>query len=498
MANEVVNWRPNPKQAEFLQIKDDIFEVFYGGALGGGKSEVLTLFPLLREFYKVQRFKGLIVRRTFPELESEILIRAHEYYPLTGARWDGDNKTYIWDAYNSRVRFGHLEHETSKQKYNSAEYQFFGPDELTSLSQTQYEHIAFQRMRSIIGIPPLVRAASAPGDVGHEWVRKRFIEPCREGRKVIVSKKGGQKRLYLPALLSDNIDLMREDPDYASRLELSTEAEKRAKLYGDWWTFTGQVFGIFRPEHFEGEPEWATHVYDPRGQELPYSWPRFLATDIGLAAMNYSLWAAVDPSGDIWIYREFDSEQDRLEQWARTIGRLSFNENLQRWALDHTLFEGEGEKIISRVKRASGLPVPVMKAVKGRSSRYLGLVKLQQYLYWDADKGRHPKLHISKECKKLINTIPLCVYKEDRTGQINDVAQFPNDDPYDCVRYLLDICDSHIINFTEDVNAVHYSANLENLKRSEDWTSYFVMKHSRGHNQKPSMSRRSRYYSSRV
>ena len=70
-----VTWKPFPKQEEFLKIPLDVFEAFFGGSAGPGKSEILVMLPLLYEFYKYKGFKGLIMRRTFPELESEIILQ---------------------------------------------------------------------------------------------------------------------------------------------------------------------------------------------------------------------------------------------------------------------------------------------------------------------------------------------------------------------------------------------------------------------------------------
>ena len=130
------SWEPMPKQAEFIRLPDDIYEGF---AAGPDKSEVLVMLPLIREFYKVRGFKGLIMRRTQPELQAEIILRAHKFYPKTGAIWNETDNTYHWPQYDSYVRFGYAQYKDDIRKYDSAEYQYFAPDELTSFLEFQYK-----------------------------------------------------------------------------------------------------------------------------------------------------------------------------------------------------------------------------------------------------------------------------------------------------------------------------------------------------------------------
>jgi predicted phage terminase large subunit-like protein len=182
---------PTPKQAAYLLLPQR--EAFFGGAGGPGKSSALLMCAL--QDVHVPGYAALILRRTYGDLAlpGALMDRAHDWLDDTDAHWNAKDHTWEFPA-GATLTFGYLEHEADKYRYRSAEFQFVAFDELTQFTQTQYTYL-FTRLRRLKGhpVPLRMRSASNPGDIGHQWVRQRFVvEGPQFGRP------------YIPARLSDN------------------------------------------------------------------------------------------------------------------------------------------------------------------------------------------------------------------------------------------------------------------------------------------------------
>jgi hypothetical protein len=87
-------WAPQPgPQLKF--VASELFEVVYGGARGGGKTDAsLGDFALHAERYG-EDAKGLFVRRTRVALEPTIE-RARQLYLPLGAEWRQQRSQFRW------------------------------------------------------------------------------------------------------------------------------------------------------------------------------------------------------------------------------------------------------------------------------------------------------------------------------------------------------------------------------------------------------------------
>ena len=216
----------NKKQYAAL-VPQWIFEILYGGAAGGGKSDWLLMSAL--QYVDIPGYAALILRRSFQDLikPGAIMARSKEWLEASDAVWNENNHEWTFPR-GAKLTFGYLKAEDDVYQYQSAEYQYIGFDELTQFSEFQYNYMRsrIRRPADIDGTNPLahvplrMRAASNPGGRGHQWVRRRFVDV-----KV-------PDRLFLPAGLADNPFIDQES--YITALSGLDEHTQAQLLRGDW------------------------------------------------------------------------------------------------------------------------------------------------------------------------------------------------------------------------------------------------------------------------
>ena len=528
-------WKPNGKQEKFLSIPTTVKEALYGGGAGSGKSDVLMLYGIVHRWHENPRFKQVFLRRTFPELKNEIIPRSRDIYPKFGATFNSSDKVWTFprpDQYGSgepnagaMIFFGHCENEDDVHKYDSMEISLFTPDEITSLTEFIYLYIAFERNRAPkgSGLPSITRAAGMPGGIGHTFVKKRFVDPAPLGGKIIIGK-GGNKRIYVHATLADNQEHV--DPTYAQSLDGRPEAERKAKKFGDWSAYLGQVFEEFRDRRYPDEPENALHVVSPF--DIPAWWPRIVVGDWGYRAMTWIGYGAISPQARVYVYREQWFIKTKIEEWAPEVRSYIDKENprVVKFCQSAGQDRGQEHTIQQQIEAALGRPIELTSNSPG--SRVAGKSLLHEYLRWKkkpvipseelppyrpehalwlwrnrgeveyraylqmyeppVEEANIPKLQIFRCdeentehfghpncCHLLVETIKACTYDKPKNNKpAEDVAEFEGDDPYDGIRYLVDAAEQWFETAKEEFKKIQAQEEIaQKLAADKDWTAFY-------------------------
>lgn len=282
------SWIPHPgPQEEFCSRGE--FEVLFGGSAGPGKTDCLILEATRHT--RNPLYRGLLLRRTFPQLQ-EIIDRCWTYYPMLGGVYRSTEHRWYFPS-GAIIALGHMQHEADMYNYQGKQYHFIGFDEVTQFTEKQYLYL-FSRCRSAIpDIPPRIRATTNPGGIGHMWCKRRFIDPVPAGQ-TFIDPETGLSRVFVSARVYDNPTLVDNDPAYVKRLEALPEIERRRLLDGDWEVFEGQMF-----------PELTQRVHGIDPFDVPPEWERYMVMDWGFARPFSCGWYAVDYDGNLFRYREY-------------------------------------------------------------------------------------------------------------------------------------------------------------------------------------------------
>nr|DAE62428.1 MAG TPA: large terminase [Caudoviricetes sp.] len=423
-------------------------EVLYGGAAGGGKSDALVIEALRQ--VGVPHYRALILRKTYPQL-SELIDKTMRYYRPVFPRAKYNSSSHTWTfPSGAKITFGSMFRAQDKYNYQGRAFDFIGVDELTHFTWEEYSYVMSRNRPTGPGTRVYMCATANPGGVGHGWVKARFITPAPPGTRMVqlvdVKTPDGtvvkmrRTRIFIPSTVFDNKKLLENDPGYLGNLASLPEAEKQALLYGDWDSFSGQVFTEWRndPAHYEDQ-RW-THVIKPF--RIPAHWKIWRGYDFGYAKPFSVGWYAADEEGRLYRIKELygctgtpneGTKVNPVEQ-ARMIREAEENDpNLKgrhiNGVADPAIFdESRGESIAQMQEKHPNY----LFWTPGDHTRLAGKMQMHYRLAFDGE-GR-PMFQVFDTCKHFIRTIPNLVYDE---TNVEDIDTTQEDHIYDECRYVM-------------------------------------------------------------
>ena len=426
-------------------------EALYGGAAGGGKSDALVM-EALRQVH-IPHYKALILRKTYPQL-SELVEKTQGYYPraFPGARYNATSHTWRFPS-GAKIVFGNLQHAKDKLNYQGKAYDFIAFDELTQFTYEEYSYLFSRNRPNGPGTRCYIRATANPGGIGHGWVKDRFITPAVPMQTIWEMVKvrypdgheepRRKSRIFVPSSVFDNPALLRNDPDYLTRLASLPEAERKALLYGDWDSFSGQVFTEWRNDSEHYGDRVGTHVIEPF--RIPASWSIWRGFDWGYTRPFSVGWYAVDHDGRMYRIRELYG--CKADDNGQPVPNTGVCWNAPRVAQEIRRIEAEDPNLKGR--RIHGIADPAIHQRNGGDS--IAELMEKEGVYWDkADNTRiagkqqlHnrlafdsqgiPMLYVFSTCRHFIRTVPVLVYSQ---VDVEDVDTDGEDHIYDECRYV--------------------------------------------------------------
>ena len=418
--------RPNDKQAQMLSARTK--HIGFGGARGGGKSwAVRTKAKLLALRYP--GIKILIVRRTYPELmNNHIQILRTEL--LDVARYNDKDKVLRFNN-GSSINFMYCAKDADLDRMQGVEYDVIFLDEATQLSEWQMKTIS-ACLRGVNRFPKRIYYTCNPGGQGHGYIKRIFIDKKYE------AGEDPNDYTFIQSLVTDNVVLMREQPDYVKQLEALPEKLRKAWLEGDWDIFEGQFFEDFRiaPDpkrcHEAGlDVEEArklglwTHVIPTPANGPPAGWKLYRSFDWGYSKPFSCAWWAVDYDGRIYRILELygcTREPNTGVKWTpdEVFRRIREIEDSHPW-LQGKPIEGVADPAIwdesGGVSIAETAERYRVWFSPGDHERIPGWMQCHYRLMFD-QHGR-PMMYVYDSCKAFLRTVPLMVYDEHKPEDLD-------------------------------------------------------------------------------
>lgn len=440
-------WAAQPGSCE-AYLSCPIPEVLYTGPRGNGKTDSL-LMDFAQHVGKGwgANWKGVIVRRTFPELH-DIIGKTKRWYPLIfgpdNVRYNEGKSVWRWNT-GEELQFRHFNVPKDYWNFHGQSFTFIGFEELCSWPTPECYLSLFSCNRSdTIGIPLKIRATTNPYGVGSNWVKRRWRLPVPTGRiigpiindSLGVDGKVEPPRVAIHGLLQENKILMQADPGYIDRIRASAASPAQASAWidGSWDIIAGGMFDdLWEPRiHIvtnleklplrQIPPGWRIDRSYDHGQSKPFSVGWWAESNGEPLKFNGGWYGTV--KGDLFRIREWygckpnrDNEGLRLTATAIAQGindretDFRIQQRVVAGVADSSIFDGSPtDPTISVANDMRKEGILWLKADKSSGSRIQGWQQIRTYLQGaipDSSGYREkPGLFCLPQCRAFIRTLP--------------------------------------------------------------------------------------------
>jgi phage terminase large subunit len=265
----------------------------YGGSGGSGKSYLARAVAVAAAGIW-RGSTGIIFRKTegevlenhYQKLRTELPLEIdHEGQRVPFYSWNGKEMAFTFPLWkNSRILLGHLKNDDDIYKYQGNEYDWMIFEEATHYPWASVSWLVNFRLRATVpGARPFVIYPSNPGNVGHQWYKRLFIDRRFRG------EEEPNTYAFVQAFLADNQELLKRDPGYPKKLDRLDEPWRSWVRDGNWSAGAGIALSQLNER---------IHMIDPF--EVPRHWKRFGSFDWGYSHPFAFGEYAVSEDGDLF------------------------------------------------------------------------------------------------------------------------------------------------------------------------------------------------------
>ena len=233
---------------------------------------------------QVRRRDTLLLRRTYPELESSLLAYFRRDVPRELYKSYNESKHLVTWTNGSTTRFGYCRNENDVYQYQGAEFLFIGIDELTHFTLKQWQFLTSRNRCPVPGsvstwpARPTPATSATPGSKRCGWITA--------APRIRAAGSVRRARLRLHSRVAQRQPDLRQRRGVPQALESLPEHLRRAFLEGDWNVFAGQYFDIF---------DFGRHTARPEEFRLEPWWPRWISIDWGFQHPSAVYWHCAMP-----------------------------------------------------------------------------------------------------------------------------------------------------------------------------------------------------------
>jgi PBSX family phage terminase large subunit len=275
-------------------------ELMLEGPAGTGKSRANLEYLN----YWAMSYPGcrlLMTRKTRRSLTESGMVTLEQkvLHPAQGVRFKSSVQQYQYPN-GSVIAVGGLD---KPSKIMSSEWDIIYCQEATELTEDDWESCSIRLRNGKLPVQQIVGDCN-PGSSSH-WIKQRE----QTGRLLTLPTRHEDN----PALFNRDGSMTVEGERYLEKLDQLTGVRYSRYRLGLWVSAEGMVY----EDCWDPARNIINH-YTP-----PIEWPRYLAVDFGYTHPFVCLWAAQDPDGRLYIYRQIYRTKTLVEDHARTIKAVS-------------------------------------------------------------------------------------------------------------------------------------------------------------------------------